>query len=94
MKKWQLLQLLNRFCVEFRDTIEGARGANITKKELHGGARIRYVFDEVYRKHLNKIDPTEGLTLEDYRTAIRNAAVCFPPLKSIKIKIKATKMEG
>ena len=88
-----LLQMLNKFCVDFRDAIEGNKTLLTTQelfviffiklfnfiiliiKNRHGGARIRYIFDDIFRKQLNSIDPTAGLTLDEYRMAIRNAAV-------------------
>jgi hypothetical protein len=41
----------------------------------NGGARIKFIFQDTFAKHLEKIDPLEGLTVTDIRTAIRNAAV-------------------
>jgi dynamin 1-like protein len=41
--------------------------------ELYGGARISYIFNEVFGRRLKSIDPFEGLDDEDIRTAIANA---------------------
>lgn len=37
--------------------------------------RINYIFHDIYAKELDKMDPFEDLTLDDMRTAIRNATV-------------------
>jgi len=69
-----LLQLITRFASDFRDSIDG-RGAEYSTNELFGGARINYIFTENYAKCLSHIDPTDGLSLSDIRTAIKNVTV-------------------
>jgi len=78
-KKWLLLQVLNKFCLDFKDIVQGNR-TTVASSGLHGGARIRYIFDEVFRKKLAAISPTAGISIDEYRTTIRNAAGPRPAL--------------
>lgn len=78
-KRWMALQILNHFTTKFREAIEGTR-ADITSSTLHGGARIRYIFDDIYRKKLLEIKSDECFSTEQYRLAIRNAAGPRPSL--------------
>ena len=48
---------------------------DLSINELYGGARVNYIFNEIFSKCLDGVDPTEGLTANDIRTAIRNATV-------------------
>ncbi|CAO2820360.1 unnamed protein product [Amaranthus hypochondriacus] len=45
----------------------------MSTKELTGGARIRYIFQSIFIKTLEEIDPCEDLTNEDIRIAIQNS---------------------
>ena len=42
-------------------------------QELYGGARISFIFNEVFGKSLRALDPFDGLDDENIRTAIANA---------------------
>ena len=48
--------------------------------ELSAGARIRFLFYEDFVQKLQAISPTEGISMSEYRTAIRNAAGPRPAL--------------
>ncbi len=52
----------------------------ISTKELCGGARIYYIFNEIFGHALQSIDPTHNLSLSDIRTAIRNSTGPRPSL--------------
>jgi len=65
--------------VDFRAAIDGMPD-DINTKQLNGGARIRHIFHEIFATTLDEIQPTTGLTLNDIRTAIRNAAGPKPAL--------------
>lgn len=73
---WLLLHLLNKFSEDFRAAIDGVPEA-VNIAQLNGGARIRYIFHDTFMKHLEKVDPLEGLSNNDIKTAIRNASVSF-----------------
>lgn len=70
-----LLNILSKFASSFSNSVDG-RGSSdgaIEMAELYGGARISYIFNEVFGRRLKSIDPFEGLDDEDIRTAIANA---------------------
>ncbi|GJQ10543.1 hypothetical protein GpartN1_g2828.t1 [Galdieria partita] len=68
-----LLSIINHYAMEFNQALEGKAHEVISATELYGGARINYIFHDIYAKELDKMDPFEDLTLDDMRTAIRNA---------------------
>ncbi|KAL2511956.1 Dynamin-related protein 3A [Abeliophyllum distichum] len=45
----------------------------MSTSELSGGARIHYIFQNIFVKSLEEVDPCEGLTDDDIHTAIQNA---------------------
>ncbi|KAF0274450.1 hypothetical protein FOG51_00676 [Hanseniaspora uvarum] len=67
-----ILQLMNNFAKNFVSSIEGT-SSNINTKELSGGARIYYIYNNVFSRKLNSINPIQDLTIEDIRIAIRNS---------------------
>lgn len=67
-----ILKLMTEFARDFVSSIEGT-SLEISTKELCGGARIYYIFNEVFGHALQTIDPTQNLTINDIRTAIRNS---------------------
>lgn len=74
-----ILQLMTRFASSFISSIDGT-SSEISTKELCGGARIYYIFNEVFGNSLETIDPTHNLTVSDIRTAIRNSTGPRPSL--------------
>ena len=74
-----ILQLMTRFATSFVSSIDGT-STEISTKELCGGARIYYVFNDVFGQSLNAIDPISNLTVHDIRTAIRNSTGPRPSL--------------
>eukprot|EP01103_Thecamoeba_quadrilineata_P003708 TRINITY_DN1345_c0_g1_i1.p1 TRINITY_DN1345_c0_g1~~TRINITY_DN1345_c0_g1_i1.p1 ORF type:complete len:756 (+),score=121.92 TRINITY_DN1345_c0_g1_i1:38-2305(+) len=93
-----LLQIITKFSADYRHTIEG-KLTEISLTELCGGARINYIFNEIFGQCVNSITPTDGLTTNDIRTAIRNAtgprAALFVPEISFELLVKKqiTRME-
>ncbi|BEJ13643.1 hypothetical protein CspHIS471_0308170 [Cutaneotrichosporon sp. HIS471] len=67
-----ILKLMTEFARDFVSSIEGT-SLDISTKELCGGARIYYIFNDVFGHALQSIDPTQNLTVTDIRTAIRNS---------------------
>ncbi|CCD23887.1 dynamin-related GTPase DNM1 NDAI_0C02270 [Naumovozyma dairenensis CBS 421] len=67
-----ILELMNKFSTNFISSIEG-NSSNINTKELCGGARIYYIYNNIFGKSLKSLDPTTNLTVQDIRTAIRNS---------------------
>lgn len=86
-----VLDLITRFSRDFVDTIDG-RSTSLSTAELTGGARIAYIFADVYTSGLKKLKPTDGLTLNDIRTALRNAtgtrAALFVPEQSFEALVR------
>ena len=74
-----ILQLMTRFASSFISSIDGT-STEISTKELCGGARIYYIFNDVFGNSLETVDPTLNLSVLDIRTAIRNSTGPRPSL--------------
>jgi dynamin 1-like protein len=74
-----VLRLMTQFARDFVASIEGT-SLEISTKELSGGARIYYIFNEVFGHALDSLDPTYNLSAADVRTAIRNSTGPRPSL--------------
>ncbi|GFS43625.1 dynamin-related protein 3A [Actinidia rufa] len=70
------------------------RGKNeeMSTCELSGGARIHYIFQSIYVKSLEEVDPCEDLTDDDIRTAIQNAtgprSALFVPVVPFEVLVR------
>ena len=93
-KSEQLLHLISKFATNFNNAIEGRSiGQNqLEVNELYGGARVAYIFNDVFAQSIRDVDPFAGLTDDDIRTAIRNAtgtrASLFVPEVSFELLVK------
>ncbi|KAJ7946793.1 Dynamin-related protein 3A [Quillaja saponaria] len=67
-----LLNILSKYSEVFASTVEGKNEEMLTS-ELSGGARIHYIFQSIFVKSLEEVDPCEDFTDDDVRTAIQNA---------------------
>ena len=60
-----LLQLLSKFARSFANSVEGRSGlgtdGQVEMSELCGGARISYIFNDVFGRALKHLSPFEGL---------------------------------
>ena len=74
-----ILKLMTQFVRDFVASIDGT-SLEISTKELCGGARIYYIFSDVFGHALESINPTHNLTVQDIRTAIRNSTGPRPSL--------------
>ncbi|KAK9455827.1 Dynamin central region-domain-containing protein [Dipodascopsis uninucleata] len=74
-----VLQLMTKFATSFIASIDGT-SSDVSLKELCGGARIYYIYNDVFGTQLNSIDPTANLSVYDIRTAIRNSTGPRPSL--------------
>lgn len=74
-----VLELMTKFATAFVSSIEGT-SAQISTKELCGGARIYYIYHEVFGNQLSSLDPVANLSIKDIRTAIRNSTGPRPSL--------------
>ena len=83
-----LLGLLSKFANNFASLLDGhgAKDANsklknsTSQNELWGGARISYIFTEVFASSLISVGAFDGLTDEEIRTTIANANGTRPAL--------------
>ncbi|XP_043711309.1 dynamin-related protein 3A-like isoform X2 [Telopea speciosissima] len=67
-----LLNILTKYCEAFSSWVDG-KNQDMSTTELSGGARIHYIFQSLFVKSLEEVDPCDDLTDEDIRTAIQNA---------------------
>ncbi|KAJ7493365.1 Dynamin central region-domain-containing protein [Mycena galericulata] len=74
-----VLRLMTQFARDFVSSIEGTK-VDISTKELSGGARIYYIFNDIFGHALDSIDSTQNLENQDIRTAIRNSTGPRPSL--------------
>lgn len=70
-----LLSLLSNYAANFQNAVEGKGSSadGIEMNELYGGARISYIFTEIFGRSLMAMNPFDGLSDDDIRTAICNA---------------------
>merc|ERR1712038_1880788 len=90
-KNTTLLQIITKFASGYVSALEGT-SHNIETQELYGGARICYIFHEIFGRTLDSIHPMSGLTSMDILTAIRNATgprpALFVPEVSFELLVK------
>ncbi|EGG12290.1 uncharacterized protein MELLADRAFT_41749 [Melampsora larici-populina 98AG31] len=67
-----VLKLMTQFVKDFVSSIDGTQ-ANLSTKELCGGARIYYIFNEIFGHALETLNPMENLNNLDIKTSIRNS---------------------
>ncbi|KAJ1992625.1 Dynamin- GTPase protein [Dimargaris cristalligena] len=73
------LRLLTQFSNQYNSSIEG-NGTDLGTTELCGGARLYYIFNNIYGAALDSINPCANLTDHDIRMAIRNSTGPRPSL--------------
>ncbi|KAH7106086.1 dynamin protein dnm1 [Auriculariales sp. MPI-PUGE-AT-0066] len=74
-----ILRLMTQFARDFVSSVDGT-SVDISTKELSGGARIYYIFNDIFGMALNSLDPANNLDTQDIRTAIRNSTGPRPSL--------------
>ncbi|GFY90103.1 dynamin-related protein 3A [Actinidia rufa] len=86
-----LLNILSKYSEAFSSMIEG-KNEEMSTCELSGGARIHYIFQSIYVKSLEEVDPCENLTDDDIRTAIQNAtgprSALFVPVVPFEVLVR------
>nr|XP_048333591.1 dynamin-related protein 3A-like isoform X2 [Ziziphus jujuba var. spinosa] len=86
-----LLNILSKYSEAFSSMVEGKNEKMLTS-ELSGGARIHYIFQSIFVKRLEEVDPCEDLTDDDIRIAIQNAtglkAAVFVPEVPFEVLIR------
>ena len=69
-----VLSVITDFCADFRTTIDGGTN-DLTLNELSGGARISFVFHELFNQGIKTIDPFDQVKDGDIRTILYNSSV-------------------
>ena len=69
-----VLSVITDFCAEFRTTIDGNTN-DLSLNELSGGARISFVFHELFNNGIKTIDPFDQVKDGDIRTILYNSSV-------------------
>ncbi|KAG8831259.1 vacuolar protein sorting-associated protein 1 [Serendipita sp. 399] len=74
-----VLSVITEFCAEFRTMIDGNTN-DLAVNELSGGARISFVFHELYNTGVKSIDPFDQVKDGDIRTILYNSSGSTPAL--------------
>ena len=69
-----ILQIITEFCNDFRSVLEGSSN-DLSSNELSGGARISFVFHELFANGVRGIDPFDQVKDVDIRTILYNSSV-------------------
>jgi dynamin 1-like protein len=89
-----LLNLLSKFAASFANCVNGKGSSpdGLEMNELFGGARIGFIFNEVFVRSLMSVEPFDGLSDNEIRTTIANAngtrAALFVPEISFDILVR------
>ncbi|KAJ2064339.1 vacuolar protein sorting-associated protein 1 [Coemansia sp. S146] len=73
------LSIITEFCNDFRGSLEG-QSTDLSTYELYGGARINFVFNEIFCNGVKSIDPLEHVKDTDIRTILYNSSGSSPSL--------------
>ncbi|KAJ7063529.1 Dynamin central region-domain-containing protein [Mycena amicta] len=74
-----ILSVITEFCSDFRTVIDGNTN-DLSLNELSGGARISFVFHELYNTGIKNIDPFDQVKDGDIRTILYNSSGSTPAL--------------
>lgn len=74
-----VLTIITEFCNEFRTVIDG-NSNDLSVSELAGGARISFVFHELFSNGVRAIDPFDTVKDSDIRTILYNSSGSSPAL--------------
>jgi len=61
-KSFLILNLISKFSIAYKDILDGKYLQYNSSEELIGGSRIIFVFNEVFRKTISKMNPFDILT--------------------------------
>ncbi|PVV02492.1 hypothetical protein BB560_003054 [Smittium megazygosporum] len=74
-----VLSIITEFCNEFCQVLDG-QSNDVSAYELSGGARISFVYHELYSNGIKSIDPLESIKDTDIRTIVYNSSGSTPSL--------------
>lgn len=69
-----LLTTITEFSSEYRTILDGY-SENLSSQELAGGARISFVFHEIFANGIRDVDPFDQIQDADIRTILYNSSV-------------------
>lgn len=69
-----VLSVITEFTSEFRTTIDGNTN-DLSQSELSGGARISFIFHELFNSGIKSIDPFDQVKDGDIRILLYNSSV-------------------
>lgn len=69
-----VLQVITEFCADYRAALDG-NISDLTLNELSGGARISFVFHELFNQGVKSIDPFDQVKDGDIRTILYSSSV-------------------
>ncbi|KAK9478938.1 Dynamin central region-domain-containing protein [Lipomyces japonicus] len=74
-----VLNVITEFCSEYRTILDG-NSQELSSLELSGGARISFVFHELYSNGVKAVDPFDQVKDVDIRTILYNSSGSSPAL--------------
>lgn len=74
-----ILSIITEFTADFRNILDG-HSADLSTAELNGGARIAFVFHEIFANAVNSMDPFDQIKEVDIRTLLYNSSGSTPAL--------------
>ena len=74
-----ILSIITEFCADFRTILDG-NSAELSTAELNGGARISFVFHEIFANAIVSMDPFDQVKETDIRTLLYNSSGSSPAL--------------
>ncbi|GAA5843681.1 hypothetical protein JCM9279_000101 [Rhodotorula babjevae] len=74
-----ILGIITEFCGDFRTAIDGS-SSDLALNELSGGARISFVFHELFSNGVKSLDPFDHVKDADIRTILYNSSGSSPAL--------------
>ncbi|KAJ8096893.1 Dynamin central region-domain-containing protein [Lipomyces tetrasporus] len=74
-----VLNVITEFCNEYRTILDG-NSQELSSLELSGGARISFVFHELYSNGVKSVDPFDQVKDVDIRTILYNSSGSSPAL--------------
>lgn len=73
------LSMITNFSKDYNEILNG-EAKELTSQELSGGARISFVFHEIFKNGVNAIDPFDQIKDADIRTIMHNISGSAPSL--------------
>lgn len=74
-----ILSIITEFCSDFRNVLDGF-SSDLSTTELNGGARISFVFFEIFSTAINTMDAFDQIKEVDIRTLLYNSSGSTPAL--------------